>query len=134
MIESKPLISHPSVLRDIRRITQTIGKILVGIRGAEDGDALHGKDIAVPIDVAVFDGKSAFIPRLLRDLRNVEVVDARGVGNKFDGMSEFAFGMFFRFDEFLSDAVVREFGQRRVCDGMGLYGDAAVPFRGADPM
>ena len=120
------LIPHPSVLRDIRRIAQTIGEVFVGISGAEDGDALHGKDIAVPIDVAVFDGKSAFIPRLLRDLRDVEVVDARGVGNKFDRMSEFAFGMFFRFDEFLSDTVVGEFGQRRVCDSMGLYGDAVL--------
>ena len=112
------LIPHPSVLCDIRRITQTIGKILVGIRGAEDGDALHGKDIAVPVDVAVFDGESALIPRLLRDLRDVEVVNARGIRDKFDRMSKLALGMFFRFDKFLSDAVVGKFRKRRVCDGM----------------
>ena len=81
------LIPHPSVLCDIRRIAQTIGKVFVGIGGAEDRDTLHGKDIAVPVDVAVFDGKSAFIPRLLRDLRDVEVVDARGVCDEFDGVT-----------------------------------------------
>ena len=118
IIENRSLVSHPSVLRDVRRISESVGEVFVGVGGAKDGHALHGKDVAAAVDVAVFDGESALVSRFPGDLRDVEVVNARGVRDEFDGVSELTFGVFFGLDEFFADALVGEFGERCVGNGV----------------
>ena len=85
-------VPRPSILRDIRGVAQTVNKVHIRRRRAEDGYAFERVDVAAAVNIAVLDRKAPPVSRRLCNTDDVQIVHARRIGDEVDRMPELCLG------------------------------------------